>query len=415
MAVFSGFFDSQHDLSFNAVESYKYALMVFERFANQSFDVVYLDEKVVHKVLQKISEKYSASTWNLYLILYKRLAKWLSDPDDEVCPKFWRKIRLKKIDWEKKLKDKWLTKYEFYRLLDVIDYARDKALFGVCVEGALRKGELLSLKVRDIRKTSYGYDVVVSGKTGSSSFPVVLFAPLLTHWLNMHPFKNNPNAPLWPRRKSSHSGGRFVGVKNGVVNFMLKRYAKQAGLSEDISLHWLRHTKITWTAKDKNVRVSDDMAKKLFRWGKSSRMFSRYTHLHGTDSKDTFLALAGVKTEEDEEIFNVLQPKKCLNCQEMNSATMRFCGNCGFVLDEEEATKMVQQKKLEEAFMRLAVKQLDLDAELKKLEKEENKNVEQILFVEQAQKTIKDLSKTVHDDVKEFKEITEQKQKKKFY
>ncbi|MBK5133628.1 site-specific integrase [Candidatus Bathyarchaeota archaeon] len=259
------------------------------------------------------------------MILYKRLAKWFVDPDDEVCPKFWRKIKPKKIDWEKKLKDKWLTKDEFFRLLDVIDYSRDKALFGVCVEGALRRGELLSLRIRDVTKTSYGYDVIVSGKTGTSSFPVVLFAPLLTHWLNMHPFKNNPNSPLWPRRKSSHSGGRFAGVQKGVVNFMLKRYAKMAGLSEMVSLHWLRHTKITWTTKDKKVRVSDEMAKKLFRWGSSSRMFSRYTHLHGTDSKETFLALAGVKEIEEEETASVLDPKKCLNCGEMNSAEFLYC------------------------------------------------------------------------------------------
>ena len=98
----------------------------------------------------------------------------------------------------------------------------------------------------------------------------------------------------------------LLGCKREVVNFMLKRYAKMAGLSEMVSLHWLHHTKITLTAKDKKVRVSDEMAKKLFRWGSSSRMFSRYTHLHGTDSKETFLALAGVKEIEEEETVVVL-------------------------------------------------------------------------------------------------------------
>ena len=62
--------------------------------------------------------------------------------------------------------------------------------------------------------------------------------------------------------------------------------------------------------------------------------------------------------------------------------------------------------------MKLAVKQLDLDKELKKLEKEENKNVEQIMFVEQAKKAVKDLSRTVHDDVKEVKEVIDKTKKK---
>ena len=63
-------------------------------------------------------------------------------------------------------------------------------------------------------------------------------------------------------------------------------------------------------------------------------------------------------------------------------------------------------------FMKLAVKQLDLDKELKKLEKEENKNVEQILFVEQAKKAVNDLSRTVHDDVKEVKEVIDKTKKR---
>ena len=412
MLRFREFINSQHDLSDSSIDKYRFALLKFEELGLTNFEDVYLDKVRVHEILNKISTVLADSTWNLCLGKYKRLAKWLSDPDDEVTPKVWRKIKPKKIDWETKLKDKWLSKEQFYKLLDVCDYVRDKALFGVCIEGALRKSELLDLRVKDVRTASYGYDVMVSGKTGSSSFPVVLFAPLLTHWLNMHPKKHDPDSPLWVARKMGGAKTLYGKLSYPTVNEKLKIYAKRAGLSNKLSLHWLRHSKITWSAKDKNVRVSDEMAKKMFRWGRTSRMFGRYTHLHGVDSNSTFLALAGVKTKEETTIkINVLQPKKCLNCQEINSVTMSYCGKCGFVLNEKEATKMVQQKKLEEMFMKLAVKQLDLDAELKKLEKEENKNAEQILFVEQAAKAVKDLSRTVHDDVKEFKEATDKTKK----
>jgi len=408
MSVLSLFFDTQHDLSKNTIDAYKYSLKIFERFAEQSFDSVYLDEKVVHKVLREISEKYSASSWNLYLILYRRLAKWLNDPDDEITPKFWRKIKIKKIDWEKKLKDKWLSKDEFLRLLDVIDYARDKALFGVCVEGALRKGELLSLRLRDVTKTSYGYDLTVSGKTGSSSFPVVLFAPLLTHWLNMHPFKHNPEAPLWPRKKCVVQGDRFCGIQKGVVNFTLKRYAKQTGLSEKISLHWLRHTKITWTAKNKKVRISDEMAKKMFRWGASSRMFGRYTHLHGVDSKDTFLALAGVKEIEEKETVSVLDPKKCLNCGEMNSATMMFCGKCGTTLDEQEALRQVAKQNLMDEMLKDFKERMSHQENLRKLKKESKDKS----FVDEQEKLVKAVNKLKDYKTKlQIKELEEKKKK----
>ena len=362
------FFNNQHSLSDSTKKNYRYALKNFEELTGERFEQTYLDSKKVHLFLNKLSKKANDSTWNLHLSCYKRLAKFLSDPDDEVMPKLWRKIDKKKIDWEKRLKDKYLTKKEFYKLLDVVDNTRDKALFSVCVEGALRLGELLGLRIKDVESTSYGYDVTVSGKTGSSTFPVVLFAPLLTQWLNQHPFKNDKLSPLWTKQMNGKSGDIKEGLKETGVHERIIKYGKRAGLGK-ISLHWLRHTKITWTAKDKKVRISDEMAKKMFRWEKNSNMYSRYTHLHGTDSKEAFLSLAGVKVEEEKEQEDNLVLKKCLNCGESNSATMRFCGKCGFVLSEEEAKKMIEQKKLNDAFIKLSMIRLKMDKELAEYEK----------------------------------------------
>ena len=352
------FLNSQHDLGEPTKKTYLFALNKFEQLAKKPFEKVYLEEKKVHSVLNLLSKQVSMSSWNTYLQKYKRYAKFLSDSDDEVTPKLWKKIKRKKIDWEEKLKNKWLSKEQFYKLIDVVDYHRDKALLGVTVEGALRAGEVLGLKIKDVRKSSYGYDVTVSGKTGSSTFPVVLFAPLLTHWLNFHPFKNDPDAPLWVRSKGGKSGLIKEPLGKYGAHLIITKYAKRAGLPP-ISLHWLRHSKITWTAKDKNVRVSDEMAKKMFRWSKNSRMFSHYTHLHGVDTNNTFLALAGVKEIEEEETASVLDPKKCLNCGEVNSAEMLYCGKCGFVLSEKEAANMIAEKKIMDRMKQFFIEKME--------------------------------------------------------
>ena len=353
------FLGSQHFLGKSAKRNYGFALKKCKLLTGEDFEDLFLDQKKVHELLSLLSKELSDSSWNLYVALYKRLAKWLGDVDDEVIPKFWRKIKLKKIDWEKKLKNKWLSHEEVYKLLDVVDYPRDKAMIGVAIEGALRVGELLGLKIRDVDKTSYGYDVVVSGKTGSSSFPVVIFAPLLVHWLNMHPLKHNPEAPLFPRRIAKKKGENNRPLEESGANAALKKYCRHAGL-RNISLHWLRHTKITWTAKDKNVRVSDQMAKQMFRWSKNSRMFERYTHLHGVDSKDTFLALAGVKIDQEKEEKNtILNPKKCLNCGEMNSAEFLYCSKCGFVLSEIEAENMIAEKKIMDRMKQFFIERME--------------------------------------------------------
>jgi len=369
MSKLQVFLDSQHSLSNATRHIYRCAIKKFEQISEKPFEQVYQDKEIIHNVLKQISKTVSPSSWNLYLTKYKRYAKFLFDPEDEVCPHLWIKIKIKKIDWEKKLKHKYLTKKQFYKLLDVIDYPRDKAMYGVCVEGALRAGELLDLKIRDVHKTSYGYDVTVSGKTGSSSFPVVLFAPLLTHWLNFHPFKNDPDSPLWLRRKTRAKQESNEAILIGGCFVALKKYCKRAGLPK-ISLHWLRHTKITWTAKNKKVRISDEMAKKMFRWSKNSTMYSHYTHLHGTDSKDSFLALAGVKTEtEENEDSEVLQPKKCFNCNELNSVTSIHCMKCGFVLDEEEAKRLVAKNRLLEEMMKAYRDRIEYEEHLRELRK----------------------------------------------
>jgi hypothetical protein len=111
------------------------------------------------------------------------------------------------------------------------------------------------------------------------------------------------------------------------------------------------------------------MAKKRFRWSKSSRMYSHYTHLHGTDSNSAFLALAGVKTEEiEEEGPSVLEPKKCLNCNELNSATMLYCGKCGMILDEEEAKRAVAKQRLLEEMMKMHIERMKHKEKEKKKE-----------------------------------------------
>lgn len=362
------FLDTQHSLSQSGKATYINAVKCFEVFSGCDFDVVYMDKLKVHEVLNRIKEAKKPSTWNTYLGAYQRLAKWLSDPEDDICPTLWHKIKPISIDWEEKLKDKWLTDEEFFRVLDVTDHPRDKAMYGVALEGGLRACELLCLKIRDCKPCSYGFDVVVSGKTGTSSFPVVLFAPLLRQWLNVHPLKNNIDSALWVVKQSnSHWGERYRALKYHGAFTTFKNHCKEAGITRNISLHAIRHTSITKVARNRKVGVNEEIAKKMFRWKKSSRMFGRYTHLFNTDAMDTYLALAGVKKVEDEKP-SVLSNRKCFNCGELNSAEAVYCFRCGFVLSEEAARRLLNERKALDYITRKALE------EMQKEEAEKDKN-----------------------------------------
>ena len=189
------FLASQHQLKQPVKNSYHVAVKIFEALARAKFEQVYLEDEIVHDILGLLEKRFEDSTWNTYVIRLKRFAKWLCDTEDEEYPRVWRKIKLKKVEWEGKLKDKWLTENEIYELLGSADHPRDKALAGITWEGGFRSGEVLGLRIGNCKKKSYGFDVIVSGKTGTRTMQIVLTTPLLETWLYYHPMKHDKQAP----------------------------------------------------------------------------------------------------------------------------------------------------------------------------------------------------------------------------
>jgi hypothetical protein len=187
-----------------------------------------------------------------------------------------------------------------------------------------------------------------------------MLAPLLTQWLNVHPSKHDPEAYLWiAKRDNPYHGSRYRPLKQGAVNWQFKRYCKEAGITRNCHIHMLRSSKITWSAANLDVGLSDEMAKKCFRWKKSSRMYSHYVRAGGLDSKKAFLALQGIKEETDKPL-NILSEVKCLGCGAMNPVSLLYCPNCGMVLNEEQARRLVAREQMLDKILKAAEK-LDED------------------------------------------------------
>lgn len=344
------FLNQQYHLKDLRKNTYELAIQHFEVVSKQPFDKVYLDSVIVNAVLNELAKQIEPSTWNNWLGCYKRLAKWLDDPNDLNCPVVWRKVKMKKIDWDEKNRNKYLTETEYNALLSVIDSHRDKALVATCVAGALRLGELMSLKLRDVEVCGAEIRICVTGKTGTRSFVMnPPFSPTLKHWLNFHPMKHNSNAPLWTRRveRKDGYGSDYIGLHCSHINGLLKVYAKRAGIDKPISPHWLRHTRITWTAKRQDIKISNAKANKMFGWTSNSDMYSHYTHLHGDDSDDGFRSLDGAEVQKKPQEIK-LDKVTCFNCNEPNDPSALYCVKCGAVLDEKTAKEQAEIKKWNE-------------------------------------------------------------------
>src|SRR6476620_11649720 len=78
---------------------------------------------------------------------------------------------------------------------------RDRCYHTMARDLSARPHEILNLKIKDIRfKTidKYQYaEVLVNGKTGSRSIPLIQSIPYIKDWLSNHPSKNNPNSPVF--------------------------------------------------------------------------------------------------------------------------------------------------------------------------------------------------------------------------
>ena len=350
MSSFADFLSSQHQLCQNTKETYEAAVKAFQECARAKFENVYLDSEIVHKALGEMEKSFEPSTWNTYILRLRRIAKWLNDPEDEETPRLWRKVKQKRIDWNKKLKNKWLSEQEIWKLLAAADHPRDKSLIGVTWEGGFRREEVLGLTVGDCKKKSYGFDITVSGKTGTRTLQIVLMAPLLEMWLYNHPAKNDPQSGLWLRLVGGRWGTQFEPIKVGAADKIIKKLAKRAGIRKKVSLHWLRHTQCTFYADND---VNEAKMREIFGWTPNSKMPSRYTHLSGRSSKKTVLALRGVKKIEEKVKADIMQPKTCLRCGETNIFDAKFCRKCGTVLDREEAERIVKEEKETRRMMEL--------------------------------------------------------------
>jgi len=353
------FLNEQHNMGNYRKTDYRNAIIIFEKVSGAEFEDIYLNRKKVNDTLAAINNlpktrrnspgARTDTSWNKYLTVYKRYAKWLSDPDDMDCPKIWRKIKAKNIDWEEKLKDKWLTEEEFFKLIDVVDVLCIKALFCTTVAGALRLGEVLNCKVGDVEISGSECQVTVSGKTGTRSFVMNQFAPILIQWLNFHPLKHDKRAPLWTRMTIQKDKPLNKGLGGVAVTDAIKKYCRLAGIAKPVSMHWLRHTKVTWTARNRKIAVTDKEANVMFGWSTGSDMYKRYTHLSATHVANTFRLLDGVEPSETvEDRGKILQRLKCLGCNELNLAGSLYCFRCGLPLTEEEAQKQHLLKEMQE-------------------------------------------------------------------
>ncbi len=198
--------------------------------------------------------------------------------------------------------DKLITRKDIQTLVQACDTQRDRALIMLLWDSAARLNEIMSLNLNQVEFDKYGAVVIVDGKTGRRRLRLTDSVPDLQAWVNMHPMKDIPNAPLFLTYNRYGMGTKRLNFRT--VENRLKNLAAKLKMTKNIHPHAIRHARLTDLVKSEgNKKGFSEMELRILAgWEKNSAMPEVYVHLSGADIEKKVLSNAGL-IEETEDAF----------------------------------------------------------------------------------------------------------------
>src|SRR3989304_5292027 len=219
-------------------------------------------DKCKENDLKRIITKLDVTekTMCLYKIYLKNYFRWRGEPEKVA----W--VRIKKVKTPIH-EDSLLTPDEIKKLLDACQSPRDSSLIAILSESACRISEALNLNIGDLSKTDYGFKMRIrDGKTGARDIALISSVPHITRWLNIHPLRNNEDAPLFVNLGTRNQHGRMTrwGARKKI-----REIGNDAGIKRRVHPHLFRHSTLTQLAGD---GMQESILRKLAGWAGSSEM-----------------------------------------------------------------------------------------------------------------------------------------------
>ncbi len=331
-------------LSKGRLLKYLYVLFRVATFLNKPLTKA-TKEDIANFIRKLESKNYSEWTKHDYKVVLKIFYRWLRKTDEYPEEVKWIKTSVRNSHL---LPEEVLTETEVKTMAECATNLRDKAFILVLYESGCRIGELLTLRIKNVHFDDYGAILLVTGKTGDRRVRIIAATPRLSSWIENHPLKDDPDAPLWVcfSTNNLHNYFSYPAAKK-----MLKDTAKKAGIKKRIYPHLFRHSRATFLAN----HLTEAQLKQVFGWVQDSKMASTYVHLSGRDVDNALLQLQGIKTEtvKKEKVIKIVQ---CQRCQDKNSPGSKFCKRCGSPLDMETALRFDEVRRKADRLLSTLVK-----------------------------------------------------------
>jgi integrase len=303
-------------------------------------------------------------TYNQYRMIILRFFKWFYSPNVEQDKRSNPSI-IENIPPQKrkemsiyKPSDLW-TQNDDLLFLKYCPSKREKCYHAISRDLSGRPSEVLKLKIKDIVYKNIGTtqyaEVVVNGKTGTRSIPLINSIPYLKDYLsNEHPMPSNPNAPLIC---SARDLGRHI--KPIRITHLYDNYKKRVfpsllespsvvpedkqQIKELLRKPWNPYVRRHSALTEKSRILREHELRQHAGWTPGSQMHLKYIHYYGNESNESLLEAHGLVDKGVQ--LDQLRPKQCPHCQEGNKPDSKFCVKCNGVLTYDAYIETIQGRK----------------------------------------------------------------------
>ncbi len=317
-----------------------YILRIMSEMLSKRFERATLSD--IEDLHFKICKRWShPNTRNKFRKYLKKFYQWLEGYPEKEFPPRVKWIKLEKVPLITVTENDLIPFDDAVKICECAANLRDKALFSGKLDAGCRIGEILTVRVGEVKITEYGAVLESDGKTGRQPIILTWSTTHLTQWLNNHPFKTNADAPLFPDlSKAKPTQLSYAGARKA-----FKESVERAGIKKRVWLHLFKHIS---SSEDAANGMPDSFRRYKHHWTQSSRMPSVYEHLSKSIipkiQQETWKRIpgAGHKLPVDTDSRSTLKKdlvRICQRCKYENPSDSVFCNRCGFTVDANEATR----------------------------------------------------------------------------
>ena len=230
------------------------------------------------------------------------------------------------------------TQEEIRWLRQAATHPRDRAFLALLEEIGFRPGDILRLQIRDVEFIDIGAKLYIHGKTQEGEPVVVTWsASYLREWMEVHPFRNDKEAPLWVKLGRAEPEPLDYPSASAMLRRLVKKHNRSASrnglpkITRRIHLYGFRYFA---QIRDELEGVPRNVQIKQRGWSPTSRMPDRYARIVAKDVEEYLKKKLGLADGNGNGNGDG-KPRICPRCREPLEEGWNFCRKCWLPLNEK--------------------------------------------------------------------------------